>query len=33
MGLRLAGDGSPGGVADKDTLEYWFKEFDVNADR
>jgi hypothetical protein len=37
MGLQLAGGDGPttkSGVAvDKDTMEYWFKEFDVDADR
>jgi hypothetical protein len=31
MGLQLAGDGVA--MVDKDTMEYWFKEFDVDADR
>lgn len=39
MGLQLAGPSGSGsgstsaGEVDKDTLEYWFKEFDVDADR
>jgi len=39
MGLQLAGPGpsasgsTSAGEVDKDTLEYWFKEFDIDADR
>lgn len=34
LGLQLAGDGATTTTTvDRDTLDYWFKEFDVNADR
>lgn len=31
MGLQLAGDG--GSTVDKDTLDYWMREMDVDKDR
>jgi hypothetical protein len=35
IGLQLAGEGSSSGSSsvDRDTMEYLFKEFDVNGDR
>lgn len=33
IGLQLAGDGSSSSSVDRDTMEYLFKEFDVNGDR
>lgn len=33
IGLQLAGDGGSSSSVDRDTMEYLFKEFDVNGDR